>query len=264
MDRCVIAVRQDRERELQVAGSPVPRAHAGGGGIGSEIDGQADRVEVRGCAPHRTVGAVFVDDLAQTGFIAARADQNERPDLARAIRSIAGPGRVKHVAAGQVPLVGGSELQAAQHLGAGLKPVVPALGDTSDHALAERGERRAEIGRRQHEQPLDRATCPERVVSRDPFARHKAAGAVDDQVERFAQPAVGDGLADDVFHAPADVFDADIVIHGNVVAEPDLRGLVTVIQQEFSQRAKRCGGIAPAVDDGDLCGHATPGILASG
>ncbi len=230
---------------------------------------QVVAVEVGRGQPHHAVAAGFagvavdvVVELAVDGV----AGQHEGKDRVRAfgeleLRVVVDP------AQRQGQRLRTAQLQPVQHALARFDAVEPGL-DRAQPALAQLRQRGAEVGRRQHDQVAHRAGLERLalyVVAIEPFAHHRAAGAVGDAGEAAFSAGFGQHLGDGVVEGAGDVGHGDFVAEADVLAQvhvgdvearaAGLRGLGLQAGGQFA--IGRRAGDGPAVDEYEQeLGHA--------
>ncbi|WP_282011792.1 hypothetical protein [Nitrospina watsonii] len=170
----------------------------------------------------------------------------------------------QHILVRQIPLVGAGQFQSVQEVPPDFQHVAdfpPSFKEAAEERFAAVRQRRAEVGRRQHEQAFHRAIVDVFVVVLpDPVTDHQSAGRVHDDVDVFQFVAVGidDAVFDHLVVEPIDhVVEGDVVLARFVVRIQDgLHRADLVVDQKLLQFFERSGAIAPAVNDqGDVFGH---------
>lgn len=227
------------------------QAPAGPGALADiQFEAQAAGVEVRRGDPHRAVAAGFVGD----GFDAAVAGIAHQHRGEQAAGAVPGLG-AEQVALGELPGVRRAQLQSLQHLGAGLPDeAVPAFQHATDEGASLVRQRRAEVGRGEHQEALDRRAGGVEVAGQ-PVAQHQGAGTVHHHVHRARCPRQSLG-GPGAIQGGGEVSVGDVVLQGDPVGEADLRRRAAEPGfQLLGEAAERLRIVAPAVDDDDRTGH---------
>ena len=115
-------------------------------------------------------------------------------------------------------------------------------------------QRRAEVGRGEHQEALDRRAGGVEVAGQ-PVAQHQGAGAVHHHVNRARCPRQSLG-GPGAIQGGGEVGVGDVVLQGDPVGEADLRRRAAEPGfQLLGEAAERLRIVAPAVDDDDRTGH---------